>query len=86
MHSTLFRTALLAAALLAGRAVTDLTAQERAALALWLLQQKPMTTRQVAERVDLSMDGARCMLKRISRVVPVVYEGRRWWVEYNQTE
>ena len=57
-----------------------LVAQERAALALWLLMQSPMTTRQVAEKVGLKHESAREMLCRISRVVPLYFDGRVWRV------
>jgi len=67
--------------------VRELTAQERAALALWLLLQYPMTTRELAERVELSMRGTRHLLSKLSRVVPLCYESRHWWVEsHNETE
>ena len=48
-----------------------MNAQERAALALWLLQQQPMTTRQMAERLGMTYEGARCLLITISRTTPI---------------
>jgi hypothetical protein len=61
--------------------MAELTAQERAALALWLLMQGPQSTREIAGRCGMSMRGARDMLYRISRVVPLYYEGRYWRVD-----
>ena len=62
-------------------AVTDpaeMTSQERAVLALWLLIQVPMSTREISERCGMQMAGAWKMLKRISRVVPLYREGGKW--------
>lgn len=58
--------------------MTELSPQQRATLALWLILQQPQTTRQIAERCDLTMDGARAMLNKMGGVVPLSYERRRW--------
>jgi len=58
----------------------DLTGQERAALALWLLIQSPMSTRQIAERCGITKSGAWQMLCKLARVVPLSYEGGEWFV------
>ena len=55
-----------------------LTPQERAVLALWLLIQVPMSTREISERCGMEMAGAWKMLNRISRVVPLYREGGKW--------
>lgn len=60
--------------------MTEYTAHERAALALWLIQQGPLTTRALANRLDLSMQGTRYLMRNLSLVVPVYYADRRWWV------
>ena len=51
----------------------EMTSQERAALALWLILQRPHTTATLAHRLGLSCEGARVMLFQISRVVPIFY-------------
>ena len=61
----------------------SLTAQQRAALALWLLMQAPMSTRQIAEECGLSMQGARGMLHKLSLVVPLCYDRYEWWIDGN---
>ena len=55
-----------------------LTSQERAVLALWLLIQVPMSTREISERCGMQMAGAWNMLNRISRVVPLYRDGGKW--------
>ena len=59
-------------------ALEYLTSQERAALALWLLIQVPMSTREIAERCGMQMAGAWKMLNLISRVVPLYRDGGKW--------
>ena len=49
----------------------QMSAQERAALAMWLLVQRPHTTAGIARRVGLSERGTRRLLAHISRVVPI---------------
>jgi hypothetical protein len=58
----------------------DLTAQERAALVAWRLATGgQMTTQEIAERTGLSMRGARWLMDRLSRVVPIRQnEENRW--------
>ena len=53
-----------------------MNAQERAALAMWLLMQRPHTTAGIARRLGLSVSGTNKLLARISRVVPI-YVGIR---------
>ena len=55
-----------------------LTPQERAVLALWLLIQVPMSTREISERCGMQMSGAWKMLNLISRVVPLYRDGGKW--------
>lgn len=62
----------------------SMTAQQRAARALWLLQQSPMSTRQVADECGLSMQGARQMLHGLARVIPICYDRYTWWVDEDQ--
>ena len=59
---------------------SELLAQERAALAVWLLMQQPMTTRDLAGRLGVSVEGARVMLIKISRVVPIHWHEGLWQV------
>ena len=47
-------------------------------MALWLLVQVPMSTREIAERCGLEMAGAWKMLNLISRVVPLYRDGGKW--------
>ena len=49
----------------------DLTPTERAALVMYLLLQRKLTTSQVARRVAVTRQGAWALLTRISRVVPI---------------
>lgn len=51
-----------------------MNAQERAALALWLVSQRPMTTRSLATRLEISREGARVLMIKISRTVPVYFD------------
>ena len=62
--------------------------QERAALALWLLQQAPMTTAEMAERLEMSWNGARALLIKISRTTPIYRddESHTWRVLREGTE
>jgi len=66
--------------------VTDreLTAQERAALVTWLLAGgAQMTTGDVATVTGLTPRGARTMLERLSRVIPIRQnEAGRWICVY----
>lgn len=45
-----------------------------------LLQGRAMTVRQVAEELEITPRGARAMLERLSRVVPLVDDGGLWRV------
>ena len=47
-------------------------------MALWLLIQVPMSTREIAERCGMQMAGAWKMLNLISRVVPLYRDGGKW--------
>ena len=57
-----------------------LTAQERAALALYLIVAKPRTTAHLAYRLGLSESGAYRLLANISRVVPIVQIDGKWQI------
>ena len=57
---------------------SDLSPQQRAALAVLLLLDRPMTTAEIAERCGLSTRGARAMLGRISRIWPLYVDAGRW--------
>lgn len=60
--------------------VPTATAQERAALAAWLLMQGGLyTTAQIAERVGLSREGAHAILDKISRSIPIWQDERGRW-------
>ena len=63
----------------------SMTAQERAALALWLLLQQPHTTREISRWCGLSMSATRIMLHKIARVVPIQYDRREWRVIGRET-
>lgn len=56
----------------------ELTAQERAALAVWLIWQRPQTTASIARRLKMTCEGARVMLVKISRVVPIYNHNGLW--------
>lgn len=56
------------------RGGVEMGAQERAALALWLVSRRPMSTAAIARRLGMGRDGARVMLAKISRVVPLYYD------------
>lgn len=59
---------------------SEYTSQERAALALWLLMQTPMTTTELATRLEMSSDGMRILLWKLTRVVPIFYHEGQWQV------
>lgn len=63
-----------------GNGNSELLAHERAALALWLLQQRPYSSRELAERLGLSIRGTRYLLNAISRVTPVFCHNGLWQV------
>jgi DNA-binding transcriptional regulator LsrR (DeoR family) len=56
----------------------DMAAHERAALALWLLMQAPLTTNMLAQRLGLTRHGTNYLLTNISRSVPVYYADGFW--------
>ena len=52
---------------------------ERVALVTYhLMQEKQLTTAQIARIAGMSCNGARRMVCKMSRVVPVTNEGDRW--------
>jgi hypothetical protein len=54
---------------------SDYLPTERAALiAWWLSKGEQLTTRQVAERLGLTLVAAWYMLQRLSRVLPITYD------------
>lgn len=55
-----------------------MSAQERAALAYHFLLQAPMTTRDLADRLNMSRQGAWALLTTISRVVAIYYDDGQW--------
>jgi hypothetical protein len=59
----------------------SMVALERAALvAMWLLADgQCLTTREIANRLNMTRDGARYILKAISRKVPVYCDERGRW-------
>jgi DNA-binding transcriptional regulator LsrR (DeoR family) len=57
---------------------SEMVAQERAALAVWLLMQAPRTTGEIALRVGLSHAGAHAMLQKIARRVPIFFADGIW--------
>jgi len=52
---------------------------------MWLLMQQPMTTRNLALRLGMSIEGARVMLTKMSRVVPIHWHEGRWQVCHENT-
>lgn len=58
--------------------VLEMTPTERAGVAVRLLEQQPMTPRSLAEKLEMTPHGARALLRRLSRVVPLVDDGGRW--------
>ena len=54
-------------------------AQMWGALAYDLIRQEPMSTRAVASRLEMSYNGAKVLLHKISRVVPIYMgDDQRW--------
>jgi len=63
----------------------DMTGQERAALALWLLMQGPMDLCSMARRLGVTEKGCRAMLTKIARVGPsYCADGGTWLVLHGQ--
>ena len=61
----------------------ELTPTERMALVtLWFCAGERMKTAEVAMRLGLSAEGARLILTRLSRVIPLTREGERgrWYL------
>jgi len=56
----------------------ELSPQERATLALWLLLQSPLTTAEIAAHCEMTRSGALRMLGRMSRIIPLQVENGRW--------
>ena len=57
----------------------DYTAQERAALiTLEIFAGAELTTAEIAQRVGVTYQGARAMMDKISRVVPVYVDNGLW--------
>lgn len=56
----------------------DLSPIEKAALALWMLYQCDLSTRQVADLLGVSRQAAWRMMSCMSRVVPIVLINGRW--------
>ncbi len=57
----------------------DMTPTERIGRATWLLAQgRSVTVRQMATELEITPRGARAMLERLSRVVPLVDDGGLW--------
>ena len=52
----------------------DMGCQERAALALWLVMQRPQTTGSLAQRLGMTREGARVMLGKLARTVPIYFD------------
>ncbi len=58
----------------------DLTGQEKSAKVAWLLAQgRPLSTREIAQHAGLSLRGARWLLARIARVVPIYRDDDDRW-------
>lgn len=59
----------------------EMTPTERIGRATWLLAQgRQVTVRQMAMELEITPRGARAMLERLSRVVPLCDEGGVWRV------
>jgi predicted DNA-binding transcriptional regulator YafY len=57
--------------------LSDMLPTERIARATWLLAQgEAVTVRHLAERLEITPRGARAMLEKLSRVVPLIDDGR----------
>lgn len=52
----------------------ELFAHERAALAFWLLMQKPHTASELAGKIGVTPRAVRMMLKKLADVVPIHHE------------
>ncbi len=62
-----------------------MTSQERAALALWLVQQMPLATNVLAMRLGMTRQGTWMLMTTISRVVPVHYCEGVWKIAVRST-
>lgn len=59
----------------------DMTPTERIARAAWMLAQgQAVTVRGLASQLEMTPRGARALLERMSRVVPLVDDGGLWRV------
>lgn len=59
----------------------DMTPTERIGRATWILATgQAVTVRSLADVLEITPRGARAMLERLSRVVPLVDEGGLWRV------
>ena len=59
----------------------DMTPTERAARAAWMLAQgQSVTVRGLASQLEMTPRGARALLERMSRVVPLCDDGGVWRV------
>jgi hypothetical protein len=67
--------------------LSDMLPTERIALAAFRLAQgRAVTVRSLASELDITPRGARSMLERMSRVVPLVDDGGVWRVAEGEKE
>lgn len=65
----------------------DMLPTERIARAAWMLAQgRAVTVRGLASELEITPRGARSMLERMSRVVPLVDDGGVWRVAEDEKE
>lgn len=60
--------------------MNELTPQQRAALALWLLMQRPMTAREMSRWLGLSVRGTYHLLSKIALVAPILNREGLWQI------
>lgn len=60
--------------------MNDLTPTERSFLLAMELRQRPMSSRAIARRYEMTVSGAHRLMSRVARVAPVVNDGGLWRV------
>lgn len=63
-----------------------LTPQERSALAVWLVMERPMKTSELAKWLELTWHGADQLMCRMSRKIPFVKVDGYWHVLRKENE
>lgn len=60
---------------------SELSTTERVSLAVQLVQERPMTTQFLAERLEMTRSGAWKLMMRLCRNAPITYADGAWhWI------